>query len=44
MSSVPMPAAHQVTYVTQGYVVNAPSNAGAEKYATTFYKLGVSFA
>ena len=41
MASVPTQQ-QQVTYVTQGYVVRVPPNAGAQKYAKTFLKLGVS--
>ena len=41
MTSVP-PQPQQVAYVTQSYIVNAASNAGAEKYAKVFLKLGVS--
>ena len=32
----------QATVVTQRNIVDPPSNAGAEKYAQTFYQLGVS--
>ena len=41
MASVPIPDG-QVTVVTQKNIVDPPSNAGVEKYAKTFYKLGVS--
>jgi len=42
MTSFHVQPGQQVAYVTQGPVVNVPSNSGAEKYASTFYKLGVS--
>jgi len=42
MTSVPVQPGHQVAYVTQEPIINVPSNAGAEKYASAFFKLGVS--
>ena len=41
MASVPMPEG-QVTVVTQRNIVDPPSNARAERYAKTFYRLGES--
>ena len=38
---MPMPES-QVTIATQRNIVDPPSNAGAEKYAKTFHRLGVS--
>jgi len=42
MTSIPIPAG-QVTYVTQGNVINVPLNSGTEKHAKTFVILGVSY-